>query len=45
MKENKQREAARLFAQEWACEGYEKGQAQKYWLELFVQVLKQNYRN
>ena len=39
MKENKQREAARLFAQEWAGEVKERGQTEKFWLELLQKVL------
>jgi len=34
-----QQQAAAKFAQEWAGKGYEKGQTQKYWLELLQYVL------
>ena len=39
MKESQARQAASLFAQRWQGQGYEKGQTQKFWLELLEKVL------
>ena len=34
-----QQKAATLFAQEWQGKGYEKGDTQRFWLELLQKVL------
>ena len=34
-----QQKAAALFAQEWQGKGYEKGDTQRFWLELLQKVL------
>lgn len=39
MDNNKQRQAARAFVERWAGKGDEKGEAQKFWLELLQKVL------
>ncbi len=39
MQANKQKEAARAFAEKWKGRGYEKGESQAFWLELLQQVL------
>ena len=36
---NQQKAAAALFAQEWQGKGYEKGDTQRFWLELLQKVL------
>ena len=38
MTENEQREAAKAFAEKWQGKGYEKGETQKFWLELIRTV-------
>jgi len=38
MKETDQRKAAKEFAIRWKDKGYEKGQSQKYWMELLQKV-------
>ena len=38
MTENEQREAAKAFAVKWQGKGYEKGETQKFWLELISTV-------
>ena len=38
MTENEQREAAKAFAEKWQGKGYEKGETQKFWLELISTV-------
>jgi len=35
---NEQKTAAKAFAKKWASKGYEKGEAQKFWIELLRQV-------
>ena len=39
MQDNKQKIAARAFAEKWKGHGYEKGESQTYWLELLHDVL------
>lgn len=39
MDNNKQRQAARAFVERWTGKGDEKGEAQKFWLELLQKVL------
>ena len=39
MTESQQRNAAKKFADEWAGKGYEKGESQKFWLQLLQEVL------
>ncbi len=39
MTEKQQRNAAREFAAQWAGRGYEKGESQKFWLQLLSEVL------
>lgn len=36
---DKEKEAARAFAQRWEGKGYEKGESQKFWLDLLQNVL------
>ena len=38
MTENEQREAAKAFAEKWQGKGYEKGETQKFWMELIRTV-------
>ena len=38
MTESEQREAAKAFAAKWQGKGYEKGETQKFWLELIRTV-------
>ena len=38
MTENEQREAAKAFADKWQGKGYEKGETQKFWMELIRTV-------
>ncbi len=38
MTESEQREAAKAFAEKWQGKGYEKGETQKFWLELIRTV-------
>jgi hypothetical protein len=35
-----QQKAAAKFAQDWACKGYEKGDTQRFWLELLQKVFE-----
>ena len=39
MKDTEQRKAAKAFAERWKDKGYEKGESQKYWLDLLGNVL------
>lgn len=39
MAEVKQRTAAKKFAEDWTGKGYEKGESQKFWLQLLREVL------
>lgn len=39
MEQKQQRRAAKQFAEEWAGQGYEKGDAHKFWLELLRRVV------
>lgn len=39
MKDNILQQAARRFADEWVCRGYEKGESQPFWLSLLRDVL------
>ncbi len=39
MQDNKQKIAARAFAEKWKDPGYEKGESQVFWLELLHNVL------
>lgn len=36
---NNQKQAAKLFAQEWHGRGYEKGETQRFWMALLHDVL------
>lgn len=38
MTENEQIEAAKVFAEKWQGKGYEKGETQKFWMELIRTV-------
>ena len=38
MTENEQRETAKAFAEKWQGKGYEKGETQKFWMELIRTV-------
>ena len=38
MNEKEQRKAAKEFAQRWQGKGYEKGESQKFWIDLLVNV-------
>ena len=38
MKEKEQRTAAKKFVKEWTSKGYEKGESQKFWLDLLCNV-------
>lgn len=38
MTENEQIEAAKVFAEKWQGKGYEKGETQKFWIELIRTV-------
>ena len=39
MKLSEKKTAARLFAEKWKDKGYEKGESEKFWLELLQNVL------
>ena len=39
MKDIEQRKAAKEFAERWKDKGYEKGESQKYWIDLLENVL------
>ena len=39
MAEAKQRTAAKKFVEDWTGKGYEKGESQKFWLQLLGEVL------
>ena len=38
MTQSQQQKAAKKFAQEWKGKGYEKGESQKFWLDLLCNV-------
>lgn len=42
MKDIEQRKAAKEFAERWKEKGYEKGESQKYWIDLLENVLRVN---
>ena len=39
MTDREQKAAAKAFADEWKDKGYEKGESQKYWIDLLENVL------
>ena len=39
MQDNQKKKAAKEFAEQWKGHGYEKGESQKFWLQLLHDVL------
>ena len=39
MNEKEQKQKAKQFAEQWKNKGYEKGESQKFWLQLLSEVL------
>ena len=45
MTQTEQAKAAKKFSQDWKDKGYEKGESQKFWLDLLCNVFEIPYSN